>query len=124
MAGTSQRSRAALCKKDRKEKGGGVGRGVSPCVFVCVIRFPMTEECAASSTYQHVSPSSGERTDVFLRSLSAELLCDCSSPHPSALIPVFFSAALGTTSYGLQTTPASVCTEAETREHWRTVHVD
>lgn len=76
----------------------------------------MTEECAASSTYQHVSPSSGECSpptpplrppDVFLRSLSAELLCDCSSLRLSALVPVFSSAALVTTSYGLQTHSSS-----------------
>lgn len=115
-AGTSRRR--LLCKK-KKEKGGGEKKRFLP-VFLCALSFfPMTEECAASSTYQHVSPSSGECSppppDVFLRSLSAELLCDCSSLRLSALIPVFSSAALVTTSYGLQTHSSS-CLHSEKSE--------
>lgn len=47
-------------------------------MFLCALSFfPMTEECAASSTYQHVSPSSGE----------------CSPPAPTSprcFPPLFF----------------------------------
>lgn len=116
-AGTSRRSLAALQKEKRKRRRGE--KRFLP-VFLCALSFfPMTEECAASSTYQHVSPSSGECSppppDVFLRSLSAELLCDCSSLRLSALIPVFSSAALVTTSYGLQTHSSS-CLHSEKSE--------
>lgn len=123
-AGTSRRSLAALQKK-KKEKDKKIeeaGRKkVSPCVFVCVILFShdggmrsFLNISACFSLQRRMQPPTNS-PDVFLRSLSAELLCDCSSLRLSALIPVFSSAALVTTSYGLQTHSSS-CLHEEKSE--------